>query len=185
MKVARSGLALLSALALVHSQAASAQACVSEAEVSALFVYAMPPALESARNSCDGRLKPQGFFAQNGKQLIGQYAALQNETWPKAKRALLLFAGSKKPAGKASRASSFADLDANRLLGNLPDDVVRPLVDAVIVEKVAEQVKPEHCRNIERVAAAIAPIDPRSAAALLATVMSLVGVKEPSICSAE
>ena len=180
-------LLMLAATALVQTEAASAQSCVSEAEVSALFVYSMPSVLESARNSCDGKLSRDGFFATNGSRLIGRYAALQNETWPKAKRALLLYAGSGK--GNAPKLKNAPDalrnIDPAQLLGSLPDNVVRPMVDAIIVQKVAEQVKPQSCRNIERVAAAISPIEPSAAAVLLGTVMSLVGLNNPDICTAK
>jgi len=183
----RTILAGLSLASLTCSQASAAQDCVSEAEVAALFVYAMPSMLDSARNSCDKQLRSNGFFKTNGSQLIGRYAALQNETWPRAKRAVLLFASAyQKQAGRATPAANgFGGLDTNALLGSLPDNVARPLVDAIIVQRVAEELKPEQCRNVERVAQAIAPIEPRLAAVLIGTMMSLVGLDEPKICNSE
>ncbi len=180
----RSAIAAIALSALAYAPVAAAQECVSEAEVADLFIYAMPPALNSAWNSCSDRLQPNGFFSTGGaSSLAGKYTALQNGSWPRAKRALLLMLAS--PIAQAEfRSSEMPAVDPNRLLSSLPDDVARPLVDAIIVEKVAASMKPQHCRNVERFASAIAPIEPRTAAVLIGTIMGLVDVKEPKICVA-
>lgn len=181
----RSAIAAIAMMALVSAPAAAAQECVSEAEVADLFIYAMPSALNSAQNSCSGRVQPNGFFSSGGaSSLSGKYAALQTGSWPRAKRALLMLLAS--PQAQAElRSSDIPDIDPNRLLRSLPDDVARPLIDAIIVEKVAASMKPDQCRNIERFASAIAPIEPRTAALLIGTLMGLVELKDPNICVAE
>ncbi len=177
----RSGIAALSLFALGQPQLAAAQACVSEAELASLFIYSMPSALESARNTCDGILQPDGFLATGTPRMINQYAALQAEAWPEAKRALLLFADASGPTGSQAE---MRNLNTTEVLRSLPDDVARPLADAMVMQKVAEEIRPGNCQNIERVARAIAPIAPRDAAVLVATIMSMVGINEPQVCVA-
>lgn len=181
----RAAIAAMAILASAHAPVAAAQECVSEAEVADLFIYAMPSALNSARNSCSDRVQPNGFFSTGGaSSLSSKYAALQAGSWPRAKRALLLMLANPRVQSEF-QSSEVRNIDPNRLLNSLPDDVARPLVDAIIVEKVAANMKPEQCRNLERFASAIAPIEPRTAAVLIGTLMGLVEVKEPQICVAD
>ncbi|HTO28853.1 MAG TPA: hypothetical protein VL017_09710, partial [Devosia sp.] len=88
----RGTLAALSLLALTQAsiaQAVETPSCVSGSEAAALFVYVVPSTIEAVGNSCEGRLKPDGFLATGGRKLSARYAALQDENWPKAKRAAL------------------------------------------------------------------------------------------------
>ena len=43
-------------------------------------------------------------------------------------------------------------------------------------------MKPDQCRTIERIFAAMSPFDPRDTGMLLGTVMPLVGLKDPKVC---
>ena len=168
----------LASAGLFQSQIAMAQDCVTEQEVSSLFVYAAPSLIDAVRSGCGGQLRPDGFFATDGDAVKARYALLQDETWPQAKRAMLLFANRK----DKTKEGSDVDPSTVALLNGLPDNAVRPLVDAIIVKKVAEEVKPGNCRKIERVIAAIAPIEPKMAGVLIGTLFGLVPVNDPEIC---
>ena len=175
----RKSAALMSALALTASQAASAQECVSGSEVASLFVYAVPPTMEAVKNSCDGQLRRDGFFATGGTKLSARYAALQTETWPKARRALLMVIASQQAKAKSAAPSG---IDPLKMAEGLPDNVARPLVETLIMQKVAEKVKPDQCRTLERIFAAMSPFDPRDTGMLLGVAMPLVGLKDPKVC---
>ena len=177
----KAGIAALSLFALTGAEAARAQDCVSGSEVASLFVYAVPPTMEAVKNSCDGRLKAGGFFSSGGKKLSAKYAALQTETWPKARRALLLLIASQQKKGPKASAA-MPGLDPLKLAQSLPDNVARPLVETMIMQQVAEKVKPDQCRTIERIFAAMSPFDPRDTGMLLGTVMPLVGLRDPKVC---
>lgn len=180
----RKSTALLAALALSSSQMAAAQQdCVSGSEIASLFVYAVPPTMESVKNSCDGQLKKNGFFATGGTKLSARYAALQNETWPKARRALLmLMASQQKKNPKAAVIPGLPGIDPLKIAQALPDDVARPLVETMIMQKVAEKVKPDQCRTLERIFAAMSPFNPRDTGMLLGVAMPLVGLQDPKVC---
>ncbi len=64
-------------------------------EVAALAVYAVPSLLTATRQTCAGRLSPDGFLARHGDLLAQRYAAEQNAAWPAARSALFKFAGAK------------------------------------------------------------------------------------------
>jgi len=179
----RKSAALTAALALTASQAASAQQqCVTGSEVASLFVYAVPPAMEAVRNTCDGQLRSDGFFATGGTKLSAKYAALQNETWPKARRALLMLIASQQKNAKPANVQGLGSIDPLKIAEALPDNAARPLVETLIMQKVAENVKPDQCRTIERVFGAMSPFDPRDTGMLLGVAMPLVGLKDPRVC---
>lgn len=181
------GLVAVLALASVGATEASAAArkCVSGGEVASLFVYSMPAAVKAVKNSCEGRLKKDGFLARDGAKFSARYTALQDETWPKARRALLTFAAGM-DKGKAKAAlPGLPGVDPLAIAEALPDHVARPLVETLIMQKVTEQVKPDKCVAIERVLWASSPFDPREAGTFLGSVMGLVGMKELDICQGD
>ncbi|WEK46988.1 MAG: hypothetical protein P0Y56_01500 [Candidatus Andeanibacterium colombiense] len=179
--------ALLALVGLTASQGASAQQqCVSGSEIASLFVYAVPPTLEAVKNSCDGQLAPDGFFARGSTKLSARYVALQNDTWPKARRALLMaIASQQNKNGKKTQVQGLGGVDPLKMAEALPDNVARPLVETLIMQKVAEKVKPDQCRTLERIFGAMAPFDPRDAGMLLGVAMPLVGLKDPKVCDDE
>lgn len=183
----RGTLAALSLFALTQAsiaQAAESQPCVTGSEAAALFVYVVPPTIEAVGNSCDGRLRPDGFLATGGRKLSARYAALQDESWPKAKRAALALFSMASPAAKPAKQQAMA-FDPATIFRNLPDNVARPLGDALIMQKVAEKVKPEKCGQIELVLHAMSPIEPRDAGALLGAVANLVGMDNLRLCKVD
>lgn len=177
-------LALLPFLALAQPQVAHAQQCVNGTDAAAMFVYSVPPAIEAVRNSCSGRLQNNGFIATGGNRLAARYTALQTENWPQAKRAALsLFAAANAKNRQAAQAA-IGGMDPVLIFQTLPDNVARPLADALIMQKVAEQVKPEKCGEMEQVLRAMNPIEPRDAGALLGAVANLVGIENLDVCKA-
>ncbi|WP_305096001.1 hypothetical protein [Croceibacterium aestuarii] len=167
--------ALLASLALATSAGAQTVAvtpCVSESEVSAMVRYAMPQAIAASRVRCSQSLASNGFFATRGDKLASRYAVEKDATWPGAKSALLKIAGGSKDKDIAA-------------LADLPDEAIRPLVDALIQQKLAESIKPGSCSSIERVAEAISPLDP-SELGDLAGVIAVLALKDekPLACPA-
>jgi len=182
MKKLRKTLVFLPFLALAQPQVAHAQQCISGAEAAALFVYAMPPAIEAVRNTCEGRLKSNGFLTTGGAKLSARYAALQTESWPQAKRAAVTLLSSNTPN---TMRTSMGSIDPARMFQTLPDNLARPLADTLILQKVAEQVRPEQCGEIEQVFSAMSPIAPRDAGALLGAVANLVGLENLDVCKVD
>jgi hypothetical protein len=165
------GLAML-ALATSASAQTAATPCVTEAEISAMIRYAMPEAIAASRVSCAGRLTPTGFLATGGDDLQMRYAVGKDAAWPAAKTALLKIAGGSEDQDIAS-------------LAELPDEAVRPLVDALIQQKLVESIKPDSCSSIERMAKALSPLEPSEFGELAGVIASLALKDEkPRVCAA-
>ncbi|WP_133365330.1 hypothetical protein [Qipengyuania sediminis] len=168
--------AVFAFLALAAPTAAMAQqrnaSCISEAEVSAMMTYVAPSVIRSVTERCGPRLGETSFLAREGEALAARFAAMQDARWPLAKTALLKFAGN-------GRQSAGADLDA---LARLPDNAVRPMVEAIVNAEVTKGVKPADCANIDRGLQLLAGIQTEKVGDLNAFAMAMAGPKNPSIC---
>jgi hypothetical protein len=72
------------------------------------------------------------------------------------------------------------------MLSALPDEHVRPLVDTLIAQEAAARLPAAQCPAVERVLAALAPIEPPAAATLLAALVALVPTEQaPLLCPAD
>jgi len=134
-------------------------------EAAALAVYAVPSLLAATRQTCADQLSPSGWLARHGDSLARRYAAEQQAAWPLARSAMLKFAAAK--AG-----------DRLGTIASLPDEAVRPLADALIVQEAAAKIHPRSCRNIERMAAALAPLDPPEAGRILGVMFDIAAEGE-------
>ncbi|MBO0748847.1 MAG: hypothetical protein J2O44_00240 [Porphyrobacter sp.] len=141
-------------------------------EASALAVYAMPSIIAASRQTCASELSPNGFLAMQGPGLARRYATEQNAAWPLARSALLRVASTKAP----DQAKTFA---------SLPDKAVRPLADALIEQEVAAKIHPRSCRNIERMAEAISPLDPMDAGRVLGVMFDIASASDKLVASLE
>ncbi len=165
--------AALATLAVAGAaQAAPKLPDMSGDEAAALAVYAVPDLIAASKQTCAGRLSPDGFLARRGDALAQRYAAEQNAVWPQARAALLKFA-----AGKAG--------DQLKPLTTLPDETVRPLADALIQQEVAQQIHPGSCRNIERLAQAISPLEPGQAGQILSVLFDFASASDKLAASLE
>jgi hypothetical protein len=154
------------------AQAADAASCLTEAEVSSLVVYGLPQAIAASRVSCSAQLAPDGFLATRGSALESRYSAAKNAAWPQAKIGLI----------KLATASTDRDVST---LESLPDETVRPLIDALIQQKVAEAIEPGTCGEVEQLAQLLAPLEPQQLGAISGLLAAFVLKKEgPRICRA-
>lgn len=148
--------AALAALALpAGAQAQSRLPDLTGDEAAALAIYAVPALIDATEQACAGRLSANGFLAKRGPALVQRYAAQQNAVWPKARGAMFKFA-----AGKAAG-------EQLRMFSSLPDNAVRPLVDALIRQEAAARVEPKSCTYIERMAEALSPLEPAQAGKIM------------------
>jgi len=163
-----------SLLAQSSLASAQAQACVTEREVSAIAIYSVPSLVQAVRQRCAGELASSGYLARRGDALSTRYAALQPAVWPRAKTGLLkLF------AGRASENRSGLDT-----ISTLPDDAIRPFVDALIVQESTPKIALKNCTRIERVIEVMAPIDPEIAGTLLGVLVGFADSAQIPVCPA-
>ena len=165
---------LATAVAFQPLAASAQQGCLTEEEVSAIAIYSVPSLVEAVRLRCQGELSANGFLNRPNNSLKSRYATLQTRVWPCAKSGLL-----KVLAGRSGPAQSAQTLE---MIRNLPDNAVRPLVDALIVQEASAKVDTQHCRRIERVIELASPIDPEVAGNVLGAIVGLVNPKELPVC---
>ena len=159
----------MSVVGLCNSQAAiaaNASQCLAEDEVTALVGYALPAVIDGTMKTCRPHLSSNGFFATRGSEFSSRYAARKENNWPKAKMAFLKLGG-----GKDEKMAS--------MLGNLPDESVKPFVEAMVSELVGSEIKPDQCTAIERGVRLLAPLPPENTAELVAFVLVLADKPKP------
>jgi hypothetical protein len=161
-------------LALQPAAAQAQQACVTEAEVGAIAIYSVPSLVQAMRLRCGTALSANGYIARRGADLSGRYAALQPRVWPRAKSGMMKILG----AG-ANAAQGRQMLDS---IGSLPDEAVRPLVDAWIVQETSARIPVANCQRIEWVVEALAPVDPEVAGGLIGALVGLVDPDKMPVC---
>ena len=160
------------AVALQPIAAQAQQACITEDEFSAVAIYSVPSLLQGMRLKCAGELASTGFLARRGDELAARYTRLQPAVWPRAKSGLLKYGACWSKSGK---------LDVSTV-ASLPDDAVRPLVDALIVQEASARISTSQCGRIERAMEAAALIDPEIAGTVIGAAAGLLAPENTPIC---
>lgn len=168
----------LALAAMTTAQAAQAQnqACVASEDLGDAVVYAMPIAFDAAQNACANRLSKTGFMATQGEAAIAPFRAGQDQAWPGAFRMLKTFMESK---------GGDTDPGMTAMIASLPAESLRPFVDGLAGQMIAEQIKGDSCAKIERGLALIAPLPTDNVGGLVAFIAELADLKDPPICGAQ
>lgn len=168
----------LAALASAQAAQAQQQACVNSADLSDAVVYAMPIAYDAARTTCANRLSNRGFMATRGESYIAPFRAGQGKAWPGAFRFLKTFMTS----DAAGEGGSQADMAA--MLTAMPEESLRPFVDALVGQMIAAEIKGEDCAKIERGVELLSPLPTENVGGLIAFLAELTDLDNPPICGA-
>lgn len=169
----------LALAALTTSQAATAQqACVAPADLSDAVVYAMPLAFDAARNACANRLSRDGFMATRGDDYIAPFRAGQDKAWSGAFRFLKIF------MAKDSAGQSASGADMGAIIGSMPEEALRPFVDALVGQMIAAEIKGDSCTQIERGLELLSPLPRENMGGLVAFIAELTDMKDPPVCGA-
>jgi hypothetical protein len=179
MTLKRSLAPILALAALAQASAAQAQqGCVPPADLSDTIIYALPIAYDAARTSCGKQFARDGFMARGGDKFIAGFRARQNAAWPGAMRTMQALVASPGGAGKPG------DLDLAALAKSLPPETLRPLVDGLMGQMIAGEIKPDSCGKIERALELLSPLPVDNVAGLMGFMLEIADIKEPSICPA-
>jgi hypothetical protein len=154
-------MALASSAQLLAAQTqAQSQTCLSRPEMRGLVAYFLPVVLESTIDKCTSRLAKDSYMLARAPQLLGTLDAGRSEAWPMAKAAFVKIGGD-------------GDKNTSNLFASLPEEAVRPLIEAVIADKISSEIKPESCGDIDRI---MAPLEPLPAANLVDVVAETLAV---------
>jgi hypothetical protein len=163
------------ALASAQTAHAQQQACVAPADLGDAVVYAMPIAFDAARNACANRLSRDGFMAKGGEAFIANFRSQQNAAWPGAFRLLKTFMADESREG--------SDVDINALVAALPEESLRPFVDGMVGQMIAQEIKGDSCGKIERGLELISPLPTENVGGLFAFIAEMAELKKPLICA--
>lgn len=181
MNIRSLAISIAAGASLVAGQA-SAQECISQAQISNLAIYAVPLLVDGVQGKCVGQLPSDGFLATSGAEFTAPYTHLQDSVWPEAREGFMYFAAN---GGKQDEGMQGEGLANAQLLRSLPDEALRPLFDAIITQKVGESVKLGDCHKVERALELMAPLPPENTGELIALLVSAVGKQEPKVCESE
>ena len=129
-------LAGFASLAALLGSPAAAQELTAQ-EVAPAIRYALPLMLEGVRNSCAPVLDSSGYLAKNGSRLDAKFSQGSDAYWPDAKQALMAFGGEEMGADAA-------------MFTAMPDEVLQPFVDTMLVQLIAKEIKTDSCADVER-----------------------------------
>ncbi|MEM7688099.1 MAG: hypothetical protein AAF291_03680 [Pseudomonadota bacterium] len=165
--------------ALASAQTAQAQAaqapCVNAEDAGDAVIYAMPIAYEAAMKSCKSALPDDSFLkSADGKQFIDTFRTKQDASWPGTIRMLKVFLAN--PGGEGG------DQGMAQMLSSMDEDALRPFVDALGGQMLAEEIKPDTCNTINEAAELLSPLPVENVGGLVSLILKEVDLKEPSVC---
>ncbi len=134
-------LALASSAQLSAAQTAQ---CLTEPEMRGLITYGLPALADAVVKQCGPQLSQQSFLNTRGPRLVADLRIGQNAAWPAARDALVKM-GSRKGN----------DFD---LFSSMPESVAGPLLETVLQERLVADIKPQNCKDIDRVLTTLAPL---------------------------
>ncbi|MCP9223264.1 hypothetical protein MKP08_10930 [Erythrobacter sp. LQ02-29] len=166
-----SGLLFAGILAVAGTGAAQAQDAgdapveLDPAQVSSAVRYAMPLALDGLYASCASSLPPKAYLLLHRDGLKTRFTKASEGTWSQA-RGLIMQLMDKKGGEDLS------------FMKNMPDDAMKPFVDAMVTQLVAEEIEPAQCVDIDRVMEQLDPLPAENLANLVGVVVDLAMKEE-------
>ena len=70
-----------------------------------------------------------------------------------------------------------------KMMSALPEEALRPLIEMVVAEKITGAIKPENCKDIDRVFATIAPLPGANMTDLMTEALMIAGRKDDKMRS--
>lgn len=165
-------------LALSQPVVAQGTTCVESADLSDAATYTMPLLVEALQTKCADVLPADGFVLGQGDAFAEGFMPLNDAAWPGARRFLMTFieqdTGVNADGDDASR--GFVEL-----MASIPGEDMRPFVEAIVREMIAEDIKPATCGDVERILPLIAPLPPENFGPLLSTILGFVAENDDDL----
>ena len=163
--------AAIALLSAVQAQAADvAQQCLTRDEIHGMIAFVLPSAITSVAEKCTPALPKDAFLLSRAPQLVSELEPARAASFPMAKSAFMKFGGS-------------ADADSMKMMSALPEEALRPLIEMVVAEKITGAIKPESCKDIDRVFATIAPLPGANMIDLVTEALMIAGRKDDKMRS--
>lgn len=161
--------ALAAIIPLQAAQAQAAKSCITRSEMRGMVAYFLPTLLDSTITTCKAHLPGDSYLIGRAPALLDRLNEGKDKAWPDAKAAFMKFGGGKAPETKV--------LDA------MPDEVIRPFIEAAITAELAPKVKPENCADIDRLTATLEPLPASNMVDMFAEILNLVAREDKKLSS--
>lgn len=166
------GAALLAGVAFGAAPASAQVEDLDPAAVAAATRYALPLAFEGFMTRCFDRLDNEGYAVTNAEGLRAKFSDGADAAWPGARSLIIEMA--------SEEADNMTDI-----FEMLDDDALRPFVDGLVENMVAQEIRPEDCETIERGLEIFDPLPADNMAAIVGFIVELVGNEETRDASGE
>jgi hypothetical protein len=151
---------ILIAALLAAAPAEQAQRpCLTQAQVEAMTLFALPPLLEGAAKACAPTLPANSYLMNGGRTLAQTLAAESSTHWAGASSAVTMLGGKDFPAG-------------------LSETTARGLIHDLVLNGLSTAKGREQCGRIDRAADLLSPLPPRNLAGLVVLGVEIATVEE-------
>ena len=166
---ATAALAALIPVQAAQAQAQTARSCISREEMRGLVAYLLPTLLDSTISTCKEHLPGDSYLIARAPTLLSRLNEGKDKAWPQAKAGFMKFGG--------TRASE------TKLLNAMPDEVIRPFIEAALTAELAPKVKGENCADIDRLTATLEPLPAANVVDMFAEILNLVAREDKKLSS--
>ena len=150
-------------LSMAQPALAQGAQCVEPADLADTTTYAM---IEGAQNSCATTLPASSFVRSKGDAFAARFEPLRDRAWPGARRFLMTFMDEgRQSAGSGPGADATNGIV--QMIAALNGDELRPFVDGIVLQLIAEDMTPETCRSVEKILPLVATLPVENYGALL------------------
>ncbi|MEM6856276.1 MAG: hypothetical protein AAF559_00265 [Pseudomonadota bacterium] len=168
----------LALAALGPAQAAQAQqACVAPEDAADAVVYAMPAAYDATLKRCKSEFGEESFLTSaDGSNFAEQFRTQQDQRWAGTFRFLKVFI--------SAQSRGEGDEGMGEMIAAMPEESLRPFVDGILGQMIADQIKTDTCGKIDEAAQLLSPLPPENVGGLVAFTLGLVDLDNPPVCGA-
>lgn len=150
----------LIAVLLAAAPAEQAQRpCLTQAQVEAMTLFALPPLLEGAAKACAPALPANSYLMNGGRTLAQALAAESSTHWSSVGPAVTMLGGKEFPAG-------------------LSETTAHGLIHDLVLNGLSTVKGREQCGRIDRAADLLSPLPPRNLAGLVVLGVEIATVEE-------
>lgn len=176
--------ATLAFAALTSAQGAAAQqACIEPSDLGDTIIYAMPLLYQSIEAPCSSVFAASPFMTIDAQAYVDQFYQRQDAAWPGTLRLIKTF------MAVETTQEGGSDTAMAEAIAQLPPETLRPFADViinqVIDERIATNIKVSTCSDIAEAMELIAPLPPENLSGLAVFVAKQVELKNPTICGFE
>jgi hypothetical protein len=150
---------LIAALLAAAPAEQAPRPCLTQAQVEAMTLFALPPLLEGAAKACAPALPASSYLMNGGRTLARTLAADGSAHWTSAAAAVTMLGGKDFPAG-------------------LSETTARGLIHDLVLNGLSTAKSREQCGRIDRAADLLSPLPPRNLAGLVVLGVEIATAEE-------